>query len=368
MSDLFRQGSLTAEASPTCSPETSTASCTSTSSRELADGHLPRSLLGGLPIDPSGLDPARVSLSRWRGKKLVPTISGISGPTSFASSAPDGPLRSWENRLRARLAMVGSTESALIWEVKDTPAGGSISRLRPWTPPKSDNASSGQASTTWPAPTAVDFARSEETIAKVQAKRFERAGQLTTPLYLGDVMRRVPEAAAPWSTPRASDGEKGGPNQSFGAGGTPLPAQMHQAASWPAPTANTAGNSSRSGDRKDELLLQGMMRENAGAPSGEPSSEVTRRAAPRAGDWRSGSSQLGSDEMRVGGAMLPEQMSQTAVGGPTTVGSSATTGKPVGSPNPAHPCWLQGYPARWLFCAPVKSSRPKKPKAKRSAG
>lgn len=27
-----------------------------------------------------------------------------------------------------------------------------------------------------------------------------------------------------WSTPRASDGEKGDPNQSFGAGGTPLPA------------------------------------------------------------------------------------------------------------------------------------------------
>jgi hypothetical protein len=33
--------------------------------------------------------------------------------------------------------------------------------------------------------------------------------------------------ASPWSTPRASDGEKGGPNQSFGAGGQPLPAQMH---------------------------------------------------------------------------------------------------------------------------------------------
>jgi hypothetical protein len=28
-----------------------------------------------------------------------------------------------------------------------------------------------------------------------------------------------------WSTPRASDGEKGGPNQSFGAGGIPLPSQ-----------------------------------------------------------------------------------------------------------------------------------------------
>lgn len=32
-------------------------------------------------------------------------------------------------------------------------------------------------------------------------------------------------AAEQWSTPRASDGEKGGPNQSFGAGGIPLPTQ-----------------------------------------------------------------------------------------------------------------------------------------------
>lgn len=36
-----------------------------------------------------------------------------------------------------------------------------------------------------------------------------------------------------WSTPRASDGEKGGPNQSFGAGGEPLPAQAMQ---WPSVT------------------------------------------------------------------------------------------------------------------------------------
>lgn len=37
-----------------------------------------------------------------------------------------------------------------------------------------------------------------------------------------------------WTTPRASDGEKGGPNQSFGAGGTPLVAQTCQ---WATPAA-----------------------------------------------------------------------------------------------------------------------------------
>jgi hypothetical protein len=37
-----------------------------------------------------------------------------------------------------------------------------------------------------------------------------------------------------WSTPRASDTEKGGPQQHFGAGGTPLPAQ---AVGWATPTS-----------------------------------------------------------------------------------------------------------------------------------
>ncbi len=39
--------------------------------------------------------------------------------------------------------------------------------------------------------------------------------------------RPLNEQATHWSTPRASDGEKGGPNQSFGAGGTPLPTQAN---------------------------------------------------------------------------------------------------------------------------------------------
>lgn len=111
---------------------------------------------------------------------------------------------------------------------------------------------------------------------------------------------------------------------------------------WPAVQANGAGNTSRSGDRKDELLLQGMMRENDPAfwattkasEAGPDYAKMDRSdtglslqtqmalqdrstwAAPRAGDWRSGSSQQGSEDLRAGGAMLPEQMSETAVGGP----------------------------------------------------
>lgn len=60
-----------------------------------------------------------------------------------------------------------------------------------------------------------------------------------------------------WSTPRASDGEKGGPNQSFGAGGMPLPAQTVM---WSTPSVAdvTGGRKARSGDRSDEPLMNGQ--------------------------------------------------------------------------------------------------------------
>jgi len=55
-----------------------------------------------------------------------------------------------------------------------------------------------------------------------------------------------------WGTPRGSDGEKGGPNMSFGAGGTPLPAQ---AANWPTPSAmqDTKGDADIGAIQKREL-------------------------------------------------------------------------------------------------------------------
>jgi hypothetical protein len=69
-------------------------------------------------------------------------------------------------------------------------------------------------------------------------------------MLLSGLMREADKAN--WSTPRASDGEKGGPNMSFGAGGQPLPAQMHQAimgagtaAIGPAPTGSPATTAKR---------------------------------------------------------------------------------------------------------------------------
>lgn len=60
-------------------------------------------------------------------------------------------------------------------------------------------------------------------------------------------------SAAAWSTPRASDGEKGGPNQSFGAGGVPLPAQASQ---WLTPMASDDGRKATAASHQSMLMNQ----------------------------------------------------------------------------------------------------------------
>lgn len=117
-----------------------------------AVGATPSGSPDGQTTGQSGPAPARASRSQSQAKEQVSTIHGTCGRTSIASSPPSGPLSSWENRLRERLAMVGSTECDLIWREKVTPAGGSISRLARWTPPTSDSGSTGSQAT-WPTPT-----------------------------------------------------------------------------------------------------------------------------------------------------------------------------------------------------------------------
>ncbi len=287
---------------------TSTATPNVTSSPGLADGLSQPGLPGFPPIGPSGPAPARVSRSRSPAKAPVSTIHGTCGPTSFASLPPVGPLSSWENRLRERLAMVGSTECSLIWRMKATPAGGSISRLAPWTPPTSVSDSTGSP---WPTPAAADLSGGRTSPAGTSATG-QRPDGTKAQVGLPNVMRE----ASPWSTPRASDGEKGGPNQSFGAGGQPLPAQMHSASPWVTPSAR---------DYKDSA---GMTAERA--------------------DGRS----------RVD--LVPRQMIATALAsGPPTTGSPATTARPAGSPNPMFPCWLMGFPLVWMLAVPQSGKSPK---------
>jgi hypothetical protein len=129
--------------------------------------------------------------------------------------------------------------------------------------------------------------------------------------------------AANWATPRASDGEKGGPHQSFGAGGEPLVSQTikwatpivqdskqsghaptgtgqveklsFQAAQWPTPTSLSFGESHQQGNSKSMnetlRLVSGLAasRPDPGtATAGPPSSPARRSLNPLFVEWLMG--------------------------------------------------------------------------------
>lgn len=148
------------------------------------------------------------------------------------------------------------------------------------------------ASSSWPTATALNRPRSPETMEKCAAFRKRNANQNTVPIYLEEVAiqwetpsvavtagtrltrggdrsselllsGQAVAAAEHWSTPKASDGEKGGPNMRGSKGDQPLPAQ---AAHWPDPCSLP--------DRP--------------TPSGEKSSETRRRLNPLFVEWLMG--------------------------------------------------------------------------------
>ena len=81
-----------------------------------------------------------------------------------------------------------------------------------------------------------------------------------------------------WGTPRASDGEKGGPNMAFGAGGTPLPSQ---AANWPTPAAqNVKGSSPDSTVRADGKSRMDILHYAAEQGFSRPARETQTHGRP----------------------------------------------------------------------------------------
>jgi hypothetical protein len=99
-------------------------------------------------------------------------------------------------------------------------------------------------------------------------------------------------------------------------------------ADWQTPSASMAdaGTMSRSGDRKDELLLKGQVHAEANWPT--PTS-AARDDTPK--HFMRGNPNLAKV---AAGQAAPENPS--------------TTGKPRGSLNPAWVAQLMGYPAGWL--------------------
>ncbi len=219
------------------SPPTSSDTASATSSPESAGGRSQPGLLAGLTADRSGLEVRPANPTRLPAKARAKKTSATCGPTSSSSSVPEGPLASWENRLRQRLAATGSTECSLTWQLLDTPAERSLSQLVPSMRPIE-----GIVCGLWPTPTTRDH---KDSAGMSLAPRKDGASRL-------DLV----------------------PRQVF----------------W--------------------LLQNDRL----------PESSLPTRAHPTSG--------------------VPLH------------GSKATTAKSVGL-DPAFPCWLMGYPAAWLLCAPA---------------
>ena len=260
----------------------------------------------------------------------APTILGSCGLTVFGSSVPDGPLASWESRLRQRLARIGSTESALIWKTKATPSGRSISRLAPSMLHTNDSASTGSRLTT---PSSRDWKDS--------------AGMATESEDGRQRLDQLPRQMVSYSpTPRASDGEKGGPNMAFGAGGLPLPTVMHSYNPTPTVADVQGGRKARSGARAGEPLLNGLLAAYNATPvanpaNGTPEAFLDRKRKSVAKTGRS----MG---ICLSDLSLQMVVAGTALSGPITNGSSAPSTAKRGAPNPEFPFWLMGFPDEWI--------------------
>lgn len=196
-------------ASPTALPESASAEKTSATS--------------GVRLGESSSPPARGLSS----SKTSAECSPKAAPSEFEET-----FSAWAARLRAASsarrklarAMNGSGYSFSGWPTATASmvtGAGSSGR------DGGDNLQT--AASAWPTPAARDF------------KGVDR-----TDIDRGNA-RPLNEVVAHWSTPRASDGEKGGPNQSFGAGGVPLVAQS---VSWPTPTSLSFAGSHQPGNSR----------------------------------------------------------------------------------------------------------------------
>jgi hypothetical protein len=170
-----------------------------------------------------------------------------------------------------------------------------------------------------------------------------------------------------WPSPKASNSTGAGTR---GEGGENLQTVVQSA--WPTPNTMEGGQTSRSGKRKGELLMGGLV----GWPT------TTTR------DWKDGSqcdnvelnSLLGrtvwlsnwptpmaldhwmasTERKDSGQKQLPNV---AAITGPDATGSHAATGS-GGQLNPAHSRWLMGYPTEWDDCAPTVTPSSRKSRSK----
>jgi len=212
--DLFPPETLTSAASPMSLPLTSEATGSAISSPGSADGQKPSGSLAS-KTPQSGLVAVPANPSASQEAAAASPMIVISGRNGYGSSASAALQLSLESKLQAQLR--GSDLCEVIWKPWATPWGQSLSRPRARI-----RTSLETAFGLWPTLT-----------RNAPARGYNEAGNSAGQVSIRKILLGL------WSTLRASDGAKGGPNMSFGAGGSPLPSQVSASAkSSNAPTEN----------------------------------------------------------------------------------------------------------------------------------
>lgn len=206
---------------------TCAASRSATSSPASESGALPFGVPAGTTTDLFGLVPVRANLSASQAKKLGLLTSGTFGQPGSTSSKSAALQSSLESKLRQRLN--GSSSCEVIWKPRPTLWAIALSRPRALARTISGTAIGLWATATTPS--------GGQTVPPGTTMSGRRPDGTKAQVTLQNMV------IALWSTIRASDGAKGGPNQSFGAGGSPLPSQVWAVASTSnAPTESGAGS------------------------------------------------------------------------------------------------------------------------------
>ena len=244
-------------------------------------------------------------------------MNDMSGPSGQSSSRSHDLQSCLESKLRALLH--GSDLCEVIWKPWATPWGQSLSKPRARV----------------------------RTISEIDSGLWPtaRANKRGPPDSHGNV--------AMWSTIRATDGEKGGPNMTFGAGGQPLPSQAAQAL-WPTTTTR---------DYKD----------GAYNPNVPINSLLGRTVWPTPEAGVFGTTDV--DRLLERRKKYAEKYGNNGFGLTTGQAAAISTGSSAptenrGALNPEFVCWLMGSSPEHLSCAPTEtrstSGRPRRSSKPRS--